>query len=95
MSPKSLLYYSQLKICYRLYNIIELVERNGFWYCFCDETSGCESKNGQKMWCLLCIFQLDKKFEIDELEKIKKGPLELALFAEYIFEDLKTIAEFH
>ena len=46
------------------------------------------------MWCLLCIFQLDKKFEIDELEKIKKGPLELVLFAEYIFEDLKTIAEF-
>ena len=48
MSPKSLLYYSQLKINYLLYNIIELVERNGFWYCFCNETSGCESKNKQK-----------------------------------------------
>ena len=48
MSPKSLLYYSQLKINYLLYNIIELVERNGFWHCFCNETSGCESKNKQK-----------------------------------------------
>ena len=36
------------------------------------------------------MLQLDEKFDIDELEKIKKCPLELALFAEYIFEDLKN-----
>ena len=49
MSPKSLLYYSQFKIYYLLYNIIELVQRNGFCYCFCNETSGCEKKKKKKM----------------------------------------------
>ena len=48
MSPKSLLYYSQFKIYYLLYNIIELVQRNGFCYCFCNETSGCEKKKKKK-----------------------------------------------
>ena len=36
------------------------------------------------------MLQLDEKFDIDELEKVKKCPLELVLFAEYIFEDLKN-----
>ena len=94
MSPKSLLYYSQLNIYYLLYNISELVERHGFWYCFCIKTSGCENKNGQKKWCLHCILQWDEKFYVDELEKIKKCPIELVLFAGYIFEDLKKKSEF-
>ena len=55
MSPKLRLYYSQLKIYYLLYNVIKLVERNAFWYCFCNETSGCASKNEQKNCCLLCM----------------------------------------
>ena len=32
------------------------------------------------------MLQLDEKFDIDELDKIKKCPLELALFTKYIFE---------
>ena len=94
MSPKLLLDYFQLKIYNLLYNIIELMERNGFWYCFCNETSGSESKTEQKKWCLLYMLQLDKKIDVDELEKMRKCPLELVLFAEYVFEDLKKIAEF-
>ena len=43
-SPKSLLYYSQLKVYHHLYNAIELIQRNSFWHCFCDKTLGCKNK---------------------------------------------------
>ena len=35
------------------------------------------------------MLKLDKKFHVDKLANIKKRPLELALFAIYISEDLK------
>ena len=35
------------------------------------------------------MLKLNEKFDVDKLANIKKRPLELALFAEYIFEDLK------
>ena len=63
-----------MKIYYLLYDIIDLVERNGFWYCFCNETSGCERKLSKKKWCLLCIVQLDEKIDVDEVKKIKSMP---------------------
>ena len=43
---KSLLYYSHLKVYYLLYNIIELVQINVFWYCVYDLTFGREKENG-------------------------------------------------
>ena len=57
MSPKSLFYHSQLKVYYLLYDVIVLVQTNGFWYCFCDLTPGCKRENGHNCWCLLCILQ--------------------------------------
>ena len=49
MSRILLLYYSQLKICYLLYNIIELVERNGLWYCFAMKPPVVKAKMGKKV----------------------------------------------
>ena len=40
------------------------------------------------------MLQWDEKFYVDELEKIKKSPIELVLFAGYIFEGLKKKSEF-
>ena len=54
-SPKSLLYYSQLKVYHNLYNATELIQRNSFWYYFCDKTLGCERKYGKKsIVCFVC-----------------------------------------
>ena len=49
-------------------------------------------KNG--IYLSTSMLQWDEKFDVDELEKIKKRPLELLFLGEYIFEDLKKIAEF-
>ena len=46
------------------------------------------------MWCLLCMLELGESFNVDELQKIKKRPLELVLFTKYRCEGLKKIAEF-
>ena len=40
------------------------------------------------------MLQWDEKFDVDELEKIKNCPIEIVLFARYIFEDLKKKSEF-
>ena len=92
-SPKLLLYYSQLNVYHYLYNIIELIQRNSFWYCFWNKTLGCE-KNGQKVYCLLCMLEMYKKYDTYELGKIKKCPLELLFFTECVFDNLKKIADF-
>ena len=63
--PKSLLYHAQLKIYYLLYNIIELVQSNRFWYCFYSFIPGCHTEYGHKDWCMVCMLQLDEKFSID------------------------------
>ena len=68
--PTSLLYKTQLKVYYLLYNIIKLVQSSGFWYCFCSSIVGCQTKYGHKCWCMICILQLDEKFSIDNLEEI-------------------------
>ena len=62
---------SQLKVYHYLYNNIELIQRNRFWYCFCDKTIGYE-KNGQKKYCLPYMLEMDKTFDAYELEKVKK-----------------------
>ena len=88
-SPKSLLYYLQLKVYHYLYNVIELIQRNSFWYCFCDKTLSCENKIVKKMCCLLFMLEMDKKFDTYELEKVKKCPLDLLFFAECVFDNLE------
>ena len=88
-SPKPLLYYLQLKVYHYLYNVIELIQRNSFWYCFCDKTLSCENKVAKKKYCLLCMLGMDKKFDTCELENAKKCPLDLLFFAECIFDNLK------
>ena len=39
------------------------------------------------------MLSYDEKFSIEYLEK-KKQPLKLAIFANYVYKDLKTVAEF-
>ena len=93
--PKLLLYDAQLKIYYLLYNIIELVQSNGFWYYFCSSIPGCQTEYGHKGWCMVCMLQLNEKFSIDYLEELKRCPLKLSLFAESVYNDIETKAEFH
>lgn len=40
------------------------------------------------------MLQLGESFDVDELQKIKKRPLELVLFTKYRCEGLKKRAEF-
>ena len=40
------------------------------------------------------MLQLDEKFSIDYLEELKRCHLKLLLFAESVYKDLETIAEF-
>ena len=91
---KSLHYHAQLKIYYLLYNIIELEQSNDFWYCFCSSIPGCQTEHDHKGWGMVCMLQLDEKFSIDYLEGLKRCPLKLSLFAESVYKDLETIAEF-
>ena len=65
-SPKSLLYYyTQLKVYHYLYNVIELIQRNSFWYCFCDKTLSCEKYSQKKKGsaCSVCR-KLTKKLTL-------------------------------
>ena len=91
---KLLPYHAQLKNYYLLYNIIELVQSNDFWYCFCSSIPSRQTEYGHKGWCMVCILQLDEKFSIDYSEGLKGCPLKLLLFAESVYKDLETIAEF-
>ena len=92
--PTSLLYKTQLKVYYLLYNIIKLVQSSGFWYCFCSSIVGCQTKYGHKCWCMICILQLDEKFSIDNLEEIIRYPSKLSFFAEHVYKDYEIIAKF-
>ena len=63
MSPEltKLLYKTQLKVYYQMYNIIELFNFNSFWYCFCKKFPGCRSQNGNKVYNhLIQIFNYDE-----------------------------------
>ena len=80
-SPKLLIFYLQLKVYHYLYNVIELVQINSFWYWFCNKTLGCRKKKEMvKKSCLLCILKMDKKSDTYEWEKVKKRPLEFFIF---------------
>ena len=93
--PLSIVYhYSQLKVYHYLYNNIELIQRNRFWYCFCYKTLG-YGKNGQKKYSLPCMLEMDKTFETYELEKVKKCSLKHLFFAKCVFDSLKKIADFN
>ena len=76
-----LLYKSQLKVYYQMYNSIELSNSNSFWYCFCEKVPGCRSEHGIKGWCLVCMLNRDEEFSIAYLNTIKKFPVKLAVFS--------------
>ena len=63
-SPKSLLYYSQLKVYHYLYNVIELIQRNSFWYCFCDKTLSCEKYSQKKGTAYSLCRKMTKKLTL-------------------------------
>ena len=69
-------------------------QSNDFWYCFCSSIPGCQTEHDHKGWGMVCMLQLDEKFSIDYLEGLKRYPLKLSLFAESVYKDLETIAEF-
>ena len=93
--PKLLLYYSQLKVYHYQYNVIKLIKRNSFWYCFRKRTLVFEKKKMVKKYCLLCMLEMDENFETCYWYKIKKRPLELLFFALCVFDDLKKVADFN
>ena len=53
--PKLLLYYSQLKVYHYQYNVIKLIKRKSFWYCFRKRTLVFEKKNGKKVLSALYV----------------------------------------
>ena len=69
--PLSIVYhYSQLKVYHYLYNNIELIQRNRFWYCFCDKTIVYE-KNGQKSTACLVCWKWTKHLTLMSWKKLK------------------------
>ena len=95
MSPKSLLYHCQLKIYYQLYNILEFISHNAYWYCFCDRVPGCGQKqNSFYGWFLICVLETDPKYSTEYLDKIKKDLAKLKNFAKMLFNDLQELLDF-
>ena len=96
MSPTllTLLYQSQLKVYCQLYNIIELLTSNAFWYCFCEKIPGCPDEHRVRDWCLVCMLVNHKKMDTIYLDETKKYPVKLANFATEIYEQLKQIADY-
>ena len=89
-----LLYQAQLKVYYQLYNIIELVNANAYYYCFREDVPGCPTKHKHNGWCLVCMLEWDKKLNITYLAKIKKFLLKLAVFAKEVYEQLEQISNY-
>ena len=71
-----------------LIHAIDLIEKSGYWYCFCDKFQDCErGYNRGRRYCFL--HQINDYYDTEDVEDIKYKPVELMNFASEFYNDLR------
>lgn len=78
ISKISLLYFASKKVYYECVNAILNLEKNGHWYCTCDNFHCCGKQNGQLEYCHIC--RMTQLYYEKDFELVKNEPATLTIF---------------
>ena len=73
-------------------NSILVFQSDGYFYCTCNQFSGCQNYIGYKGYCYICRFC--DHYPSYYIEKIKCEPAKLANVAFELFDEIKLCYEF-
>ena len=86
------LFDSYFKVYFQILNAIGLIEKSGFWYCFCKKFQACELHyNRGRRYSFLC--QINYYYNTEDVEDIKYKPVVLINYASDFYSDLKKCVE--
>ena len=91
-TARKLEYLTSKVIFYECLDSILVFQSDGFYYCTCNQISGCKNYIGCKGYCHIC--RNFDYFSTSTIEKIKHNPLELIKFATELFNEIKLCYEF-
>ena len=79
------LFDSYFRIYFEITNIINLIENNYIWYCFCNHFQGCELdyNKGRKL-CFLCLINIH--CDTGDVEEIAHSPIKLFKYMTDLYE---------
>lgn len=85
-------YVAPKVVFYECLNSILVFQSDGYYYCTCDNFSGCKSYVGYRGYCFIC--QFSDHFSSVKVETIKYQSRELINFTSEFFNDIKLCYEY-
>ena len=92
-TARKLEYLASKAVFYECLSSILVFQSDGYFYCTCNQFTGCQNYIGYKGYCYICRFC--DHYSPFYIEKVNYEPAKLANFAFELFNEIKLCYEFN